>query len=268
MQRPKVLIITGYGVNCEAESAEAWRRAGADPVLVHVNDLLSSPDQIDAVDGLMFIGGFSYGDHMSSGHVFAQRIKHHIQPRLQTFIDAGKVMLGICNGFQVMTKMGLLPGLNGDYFIPSVSLIQNDCGHFQNYWVNIRFEDASRCIFTKGLGTLPLPIRHGEGKIFTLDAALLEQLEEAGCVAARYVDAAGNPTDAFPDNPNGSLNAIAGLSDPTGRIFGMMPHPEAYLFPENHPQWDVQKRANSLPEEGLGLMLFRNAVEAMNEVMA
>ncbi|MAW39593.1 MAG: phosphoribosylformylglycinamidine synthase [Kiritimatiellaceae bacterium] len=268
MQRPKVLIITGYGVNCEAESAEAWRRAGADPVLVHVNDLLSSPDQIDAVDGLMFIGGFSYGDHMSSGHVFAQRIKHHIQPRLQTFIDAGKVMLGICNGFQVMTKMGLLPGLNGDYFIPSVSLIQNDCGHFQNYWVNIRFEDASRCIFTKGLGTLPLPIRHGEGKIFTLDAALLEQLEEAGCVAARYVDAAGNPTDAFPDNPNGSLHAIAGLSDPTGRIFGMMPHPEAYLFPENHPQWDVQKRANSLPEEGLGLMLFRNAVEAMNEVMA
>lgn len=268
MQRPKVLIITGYGVNCEAESAEAWRRAGADPVLVHVNDLLSSPDQIDAVDGLMFIGGFSYGDHMSSGHVFAQRIKHHIQPLLQTFIDAGKVMLGICNGFQVMTKMGLLPGLNGDYFIPSVSLIQNDCGHFQNYWVNIRFEDASRCIFTKGLGTLPLPIRHGEGKIFTLDAALLEQLEEAGCVAARYVDAAGNPTDAFPDNPNGSLNAIAGLSDPTGRIFGMMPHPEAYLFPENHPQWDVQKRANSLPEEGLGLMLFRNAVEAMNEVMA
>jgi len=164
--------------------------------------------------------------------------------------------------------MGLLPGLNGDYFIPSVSLIQNDCGHFQNYWVNIRFEDASRCIFTKGLGTLPLPIRHGEGKIFTLDAALLEQLEEAGCVAARYVDAAGNPTDAFPDNPNGSLHAIAGLSDPTGRIFGMMPHPEAYLFPENHPQWDVQKRANSLPEEGLGLMLFRNAVEAMNEVMA
>ncbi len=268
MQRPKVLIITGYGVNCEAESAEAWRRAGADPVLVHVNDLLSSPDQIDAVDGLMFIGGFSYGDHMSSGHVFAQRIKHHIQPRLQTFIDAGKVMLGICNGFQVMTKMGLLPGLNGDYFIPSVSLIQNDCGHFQNYWVNIRFEDASRCIFTKGLGTLTLPIRHGEGKIFTLDAALLEQLEEAGCVAARYVDAAGNPTDAFPDNPNGSLHAIAGLSDPTGRIFGMMPHPEAYLFPENHPQWDVQKRANSLPEEGLGLMLFRNAVEAMNEVMA
>ena len=117
MQRPKVLIITGYGVNCEAESAEAWRRAGADPVLVHVNDLLSSPDQIDAVDGLMFIGGFSYGDHMSSGHVFAQRIKHHIQPRLQTFIDAGKVMLGICNGFQVMTKMGLLPGLNGDHFI-------------------------------------------------------------------------------------------------------------------------------------------------------
>ena len=164
MQQPKVLIITGYGVNCEAESAEAWRRAGANPMLVHVNDLLSSPEQIDTADGLMFIGGFSYGDHMTSGHVFAQRIKHHLQPRLQTFIDAGKVMLGICNGFQVMTKMGLLPGLNGDYFNPSVSLMQNDCGHFQNYWVNIRFEETSPCVFTKGLGTLPLPIRHGEGK--------------------------------------------------------------------------------------------------------
>ena len=268
MQQPKVLIITGYGVNCEAESAEAWRRAGANPMLVHVNDLLSSPEQIDTADGLMFIGGFSYGDHMTSGHVFAQRIKHHIQPRLQTFIDAGKVMLGICNGFQVMTKMGLLPGLNGDYFNPSVSLMQNDCGHFQNYWVNIRFEETSPCVFTKGLGTLPLPIRHGEGKIFTLDTAVLEELEEAGCVAARYVDAKGDPTDDFPDNPNGSLHAIAGLSDPTGRIFGMMPHPEAYLFPENHPQWDAQKRAGSLPEEGLGLMLFRQAVETMNEVIA
>ena len=268
MQKPKVLIITGYGVNCEAESAEAWRRAGANPILVHLNDLLSSPEQIDNVDGLMFIGGFSYGDHMTSGHVFAQRIKHHLQPRLQTFIDAGKLMLGICNGFQVMTKMGLLPGLNGNYFSPSVSLIQNDCGYFQNYWVNIRFEDTSPCVFTKGLGTLPLPIRHGEGKIFTLDATVLEEMEEAGCVAARYVDAAGNPTDTFPDNPNGSLHAIAGLSDPTGRIFGMMPHPEAYLFPENHPQWDMQKRNSSLPEEGLGLMLFRQAVTAMNEVVA
>lgn len=268
MRSPKVMIITGYGVNCEAESAEAWRRAGAEACLVHVNDLLANPDQLDGCDGLMFIGGFSYGDHMSSGHVFAQRIKHHLQPRLQAFIDAGKLMLGICNGFQVMTKMGLLPGIEGEYFTPKVSLMQNDCGHFQNYWVNIRFEDDSPSVFTRGLGTIPLPIRHGEGKIFTVNDEVLERMEQLGCVAARYVDAQHEPTMAFPANPNGSLHSIAGLCDSSGRIFGMMPHPEAYLFPENHPQWDAQKRTGTLPQEGLGLLLFRNAVEAMGEVIA
>ena len=263
MKTPRILIITGYGVNCEAESATAWKRAGADVNLVHINDLLKSPNQLDVVDGMMLIGGFSYGDHMSSGHVFAQRIKHHLKPKIQNFINEGKLILGICNGFQVMTKMGLLPGLNNNYFNPLISLIQNDCGFFQNYWTSIRFEDNCNCVFTKGLEIMPLPIRHGEGKIFTLDDKVIEQIENQGCVAARYVDKFGNPTQSFPDNPNGSINAIAGLSDPSGRIFGMMPHPEAYLFPENHPQWDIQKVNNTLPKEGLGVLLFRNAVNAI-----
>ncbi len=260
MHKPKVLIITGYGVNCEAESAHAWKLAGAEPALVHLNDLLERPEQLAEFQAMMFIGGFSYGDHMTSGHVFALRVKHHMQEQLQQFIDAGKLIMGICNGFQVMTKMGLLPALDGRYFEPTVALMQNDCGHFQNFWVAVRFEERSPCVFTKGLGTLPLPIRHGEGKIFTLDRALLDRIEAEGCVAARYVDRDNQPTQAFPDNPNGSLNAIAGLCDPTGRIFGMMPHPEAYLFPENHPNWDRQKLAGTLPEQGLGLKLFRNAV--------
>jgi phosphoribosylformylglycinamidine synthase subunit PurQ / glutaminase len=260
MAKPSVLIITGYGVNCEAESAHAWTLAGAEPKRVHLNDLLDHPDQLDGFQAMMFIGGFSYGDHMTSGHVFAQRVKHHMQPQLQKFIEAGKLIMGICNGFQVMTKMGLLPGLDGQYFEPRVSLMQNDCGTFQNFWCDIRFEDTN-CVFTKDLGTLPLPIRHGEGKIFTLDEAVLARMESEGCVAARYVDADKQPTQAFPANPNGSLNAIAGLTDPTGRIFGMMPHPEAYLFPENHPNWDRQKVAGTLPEHGLGLKLFQNAVD-------
>lgn len=260
MSNPKVLIITGYGVNCEAESAHAWKLAGAEPQMVHLNDLLERPAQLKDFHAMMFIGGFSYGDHMTSGHVFALRVKHHMKDELQQFIDDGKLIMGICNGFQVMTKMGLLPGLDGAYFEPTVALMQNDCGTFQNFWVDIRFEDASPCVFTKGLGTLPLPIRHGEGKIFTLDSALLEQVESKGCVAARYVDKDNNPTQEFPANPNGSLNAIAGLTDPTGRIFGMMPHPEAYLFPENHPNWDKQKLDGSLPDQGLGLKLFQNAV--------
>ena len=264
MNNPSVLIITGYGVNCEAESSRAWTLAGANPTLVHLNDLIANPAQLSTYDAMMFIGGFSYGDHMSSGHVFAQRIRHHLRDHLTQFIADGKLILGICNGFQVMTKIGLLPGLHGDYFEPKVALMQNDCGSFQNYWVQIRFEEDSSSIFTKGLGTIALPIRHGEGKLFTLDQGTLAELDQQGCVAARYVDAKNNPTQQYPDNPNGSLNAIAGLSDPTGQIFGMMPHPEAYLFPQNHPQWDFQQRKGELPTEGLGLKLFRTAVEAMS----
>jgi phosphoribosylformylglycinamidine synthase len=160
-----------------------------------------------------------------------------------------------------MTKIGLLPGLNGEYFDPKVALMQNDCGTFQNFWVNLKFEANSPCIFTKGLAGMPMPVRHGEGKIFTTDKTVIEQIEKLGCAAARYADADGNPTMDFPANPNGSLNAIAGLCDPTGRIFGLMPHPEAYLFPENHPNWDVQKLNGTLPVQGLGLKLFENGVK-------
>ncbi|MCK5676543.1 MAG: phosphoribosylformylglycinamidine synthase subunit PurQ, partial [Verrucomicrobia bacterium] len=167
MDKPKILIITGYGVNCEAESEHAWKLAGAEPELVHLNDLLDNPEQLEDFQAMMFIGGFSYGDHMTSGHVFALRVKHHMRAQLQKFIEDGKLIMGICNGFQVMTKMGLLPGLDGEYFEPKVSLMQNDCGTFQNFWADVRFEDNSPCVFTKGLGTMPLPIRHGEGKIFT-----------------------------------------------------------------------------------------------------
>lgn len=263
--KPKILIITGYGVNCEAESAHAWKLAGADAVQVHINDLIEKPAQMRDFQGMMFIGGFSYADHMTSGHVFALRVKHHLREELQTFIDDDKIIMGVCNGFQTMTKIGLLPGFDGEYFDPKISLMQNDCGHFQNFWVNLKFETMSPCIFTEGLGHMPMPIRHGEGKIFTTDAAVIEKIEELGCAAVRYADAAGESTMDFPDNPNGSLNAIAGLCDPTGRIFGMMPHPEAYLFPENHPNWDKQKLDGALPAQGLGLKLFENGVKFITQ---
>lgn len=265
MSSPKILIVTGYGVNCEAESAHAWRLAGASPEQVHLNDLLENPVRLGDFGAVMFIGGFSYGDHMTSGHVFALRTKHHLRDRLQGFIDAGKLIMGICNGFQVMVKMGLLPGTDGAYFEPRVALMQNDCGCFQNFWCDVRFESDSPCVFTRGLGTIPLPIRHGEGKIFVQDEAVLDRMESDGCVAARYVDADNLPTQSFPGNPNGSLRAIAGLCDPSGRIFGMMPHPEAYLFPENHPSWDRQRLNGTLPEEGLGLRIFRNAVDFIEQ---
>ncbi len=262
-----VLIITGHGLNCEAESKYAWELAGANPELIHFSDLLAQPELLRRFAGLMFVGGFAYGDHMTSGHVFAARVRHRLSEEVGRFIAEGKVIMGVCNGFQIIVKLGLLPGLNGEYFTQKLSLIQNDCGTFQNYWVRLRFESASPCIFTRGLDRIPLPIRHGEGKVFTLDRDLLQRLESAGCVPCRYADpATGEATQEFPHNPNGSLNAIAGLCDPSGRIFGMMPHPEAYLYPENHPQWELQKLRGALPEHGLGLALFRNAVDHLKTI--
>lgn len=259
--RPPILIITGYGLNCEAESEYAWAQAGAAPRRMHLGDLLAAPARLHEFDGLMFIGGFSFGDHMGSGHVLATRIRHRLREDLSKFIADGKVILGVCNGFQIMVKLGLLPGLDGEYFTQKISLMQNDVGAFQNFWATLRFEPASPCVFTKGLDTMDLPIRHGEGKIFTLDHDLLARIESSGGVACRYIDpATGLPASAFPHNPNGSLNAIAGLCDPTGRVFGLMPHPEAYLYPENHPQWPRQKIDGTLPKQGQGMRLFENAV--------
>ena len=267
MNSTKILIITGYGLNCETESKVAWELAGASPELVHFNDLLDRPARLRDYRALMFIGGFSYGDHMSSGHVFALRVKHRMREDLQKFIDAGNLVLGVCNGFQIMVKLGLLPGLDNDFFTQTVSLTQNDCGSFQNFWVRLRFESQSPCVFTRGLEFMPLPIRHGEGKIFTLDQDLLSKIEAQGCVACRYADPmTGAATLEFPHNPNGSLNAIAGLCNPTGKIFGLMPHPEAYLHPENHPQWDLQKLRGELPQRGLGLKIFTNAVEYLRQI--
>ena len=260
--KPNVLIITGYGLNCEAESRFAWEQAGASASLIHLNDLLAAPAQLHDFGALMLIGGFSYGDHMGSGLVFAHRLRHHLRDELSRFIADGKLILGVCNGFQIMTKLGLVPAIDGDYFTQSVALMQNDCGHFQNFWVTLRFEPSSPCVFTRGIDKLPVPVRHGEGKIFTTDKKLIDEFEARHCVACRYVDpATGEPTMDFPHNPNGSINAIAGLCDPTGRVFGLMPHPEAYLFPENHPLWDRQRILGNAPERGLGLKIFQNAVD-------
>jgi phosphoribosylformylglycinamidine (FGAM) synthase-like amidotransferase family enzyme len=230
-------------------------------VLIHFSDLLEQPARLGDFAAMMFIGGFAYGDHMTSGHVFALRAKHRLSEELEKFICEGKLILGACNGFQIMVKLGLLPGLDNDYFTQTLSIIQNDCGAFQDRWVRLRFESTSPCVFTRGLDFVDLPVRHGEVKVFTLDKKLLQRLEASGCIPCRYADPkSGEATQEFPYNPNGALNAIAGLCDPTGRVFGLMPHPEAYLYPENHPQWDLQKLRGTLPAQGLGLSFFRNAV--------
>ncbi len=264
--QPSVIIVTGNGLTCEAESRYAWELAGATVTGVHLNDLLNNPKLLRDHSALTFAGGFSFGDHMGAGHVMALRLGLAVKEELAEFIASGKLILGIGNGFQVMIKLGLLPGLEDDYFTQKLTFMHNDCGYFQNFWVNLKFENDSPCVFTKGIAAMPLPVRHAEGKLFTPDSELLARIESLNLASVRYAhQVTGDPTNEFPYNPNGSMNAIAGLCDPTGRVFGLMPHPEAYLFPENHPNWDSQKLAKNLPADGAGLQIFKNGVEYLRQ---
>jgi len=265
----RALVITGFGLNCEAETSHAFTLAGAAPEPVHLNDLLDGRRSLDEFHVLAFIGGFSFGDHIASGRVLANRIKHRMAEPLQQFIADGKLVIGICNGFQTMVKLGILPGLDGDYVRQSVTLTWNDTGVFHDAWVHLAVEAESPCIFTRGIERMYLPVRHGEGKFVALDDATLARIEAEGLVACRYADpATGQPTQEYPHNPNASVAAIAGICDPTGRIFGMMPHPEAHLFPWNHPQYARQALAGEAPAEGEGVALFRNAVDFARENLA
>ena len=256
----KVLVITGFGLNCERETAAACRLVGAAPELVHLNDLIAGKHTLDEYEFLIFIGGFSFGDHLGSGTVFANRVKFRLREQLEKFIADGKLVMGVCNGFQTLTRLGMVPALNGDYFSQTVALAHNDSGVFRDDWCVLKADPASPCVFTKGIDTIRLPLRHGEGK-FVADEAVLNEIEARHLAAVKYVDADGNPATEFPANPNGSLRSIAGICDPTGRIFGLMPHPEAFLSPFNAPDWQSQKLEGRLPEWGEGKVIFDNAVK-------
>ena len=261
----KVLVITGFGLNCEKETSAACSLAGATPEMVHLNELLSGRRDLDGFHMLCFIGGFSYGDHLGSGTVFANRVKFKLREQLEKFVADGKLVIGICNGFQTLTRLGMVPALDGDYFTQTAALTHNDSGVFRDDWCTLKADPASPCVFTRGVDLIRLPLRHGEGK-FVADDKVLAEIEKRHLAAVRYVDAAGNPTDHFPENPNGSLHAIAGICDPTGRVFGLMPHPEAFLSPFNAPDWSAVKAlTGKVPAEGEGAVIFRNAVDYLAE---
>ena len=259
--KTKALVITGFGLNCEKETTAALQAAGAIAEMVHLNDLLAGERSLKEFQILAFIGGFSFGDHIGAGTVFANRLKYRLRDGLATFVKDGKLVIGICNGFQTITRLGLVPALGGRLFEQQVALAQNAQGVFRNSWVLLKADPKSPCVFTQGIDLLPLPVRHGEGRFVAQDEATLKQLERQHLVCLRYADPeTGEPTQEFPANPNGSGKAIAGICDASGRVFGLMPHPEAYLSPFNHPQWPRQKLNGVLPEKGLGLALFENAV--------
>ena len=256
----KALVITGFGLNCERETAAACALAGADPELVHLNDLLTGERKLEEYHLLCFIGGFSFGDHLGSGTVFANRVKFNLRDQLQKFVDDGKLVIGICNGFQTLTRLGMVPALDGDYFTQTVALAHNDTGVFRDDWCTLKADPESPCVFTRGIDLVRLPLRHGEGK-FVADDKLIAELEAKHLVAVKYANPDGTVATEFPALPNGSLNSIAGICDTTGRVFGLMPHPEAFLSPFNAPDWTLQREKGSLPAEGEGAIFFRNAVE-------
>jgi phosphoribosylformylglycinamidine synthase subunit PurQ / glutaminase len=263
----KAIVITGNGTNCEMEMAYACRLAGADVVdIVHISSLLYGEKSLDDYQFLNLPGGFLDGDDLGSAKAGANRILHapvlgkgeKLFNQFARFIKEGKLILGVCNGFQLMVKLGMLPGFDGKYDEQTATLTFNDSGRFEDRWVYLRNNADSPCIFTKALKGIYLPVRHGEGKFITKDEGITQRLHNNGQIALQYSTAEyGEATMDYPANPNGSIDGIAGICDATGRLFGLMPHPEAYLHYTNHPRWSREK----LPEEGMGLAIFRNAVD-------
>jgi phosphoribosylformylglycinamidine synthase len=267
MKQVKALVITGYGINCEEEMAAAYRLVGAEAQIVHINDILVDGFSIHAFDVLNFPGGFSFGDDIASGKVLANKIKYKKLPSGKTFLDEiqrflenGKYILGVCNGFQVLVKMGLLPNLHGDTY-QQVTLTGNDSGQFEDRWCYCRVSPNTHTPFLQGIEQIYLPVRHGEGKLIFQDDATRQSILEKNLNCLRYCDPEGQPTDVYPLNPNGSELQCAALTDKTGQILGMMPHPEAFLSLYNHPNWGQLKRQYpDLSEEGGGLHVFKNIV--------
>jgi phosphoribosylformylglycinamidine synthase len=260
--KSKVLIPIGYGLNCEDETAYAFEMVGAQVDRVHLKDLFSNPDMLSNYHLLALIGGFSFGDHISAGKVLANLYKSKLNEEIMRFISEGKLIFGECNGFQVMVKLGILPGLDNDYNTQKVTLVSNDSGVFEDRWVTLRVNTNSKCVFTKGIRKMYLPVRHGEGKFVVADKTILDYLNRRNMITMQYAQmVTGAPTMEYPFNPNGSIDSIAGICDPTGRIFGLMPHPTAYLSPYNHPSWGRLKLHGKMPEKGEGVKIFENAIE-------
>ncbi|GFK95135.1 Phosphoribosylformylglycinamidine synthase [Fundidesulfovibrio magnetotacticus] len=259
----KTLVVTGFGTNCESESAHAARLAGSDQTdIVYFSDITAGRVDLPGYNFLIFPGGFLDGDDLGAGQAGAIRWKFAatkdgtpLLELLRAFLDRGGLVLGICNGFQLLVKLGLLPALDKKYFERQVTLSNNDSGRFEDRWVKVRVNRASPCVFTKDIEHLDLPVRHGEGMIIPQDNATLSRIVTENLIALQYADpASGLPTMEYPYNPNGSPMAIAGLTDPSGRILGLMPHPEAFNDPTNHPGWTRGERPS------LGIALLENAV--------
>ena len=255
--RPRTLILRTAGTNCDLETAHAFERAGSEAVFLHLNRLIENQTVLRDFQILAIPGGFSYGDDIAAGRIFANQIVHHLGDAIRDFIAAGKPVIGVCNGFQVLAKAGLLPGKIAGRGGQTCTLAENASGRFLDQWIHLAPRSA-KCIWTEGLGTIELPVAHGEGRFVPADEHVRRALWDNDQVALVYSNPDGTPANGqFPQNPNGSVDDIAGICDASGLVFGLMPHPERFVDPVQHPAWSSRSAKFST---GAGLAVFENAV--------
>jgi phosphoribosylformylglycinamidine synthase len=256
------LILRAPGTNCDQETAYAFEQAGAKTELVHINRLLETPQLPKDFQVLCLPGGFSYGDDIAAGRILANQIRHHLHEVLVEFKDEGKLMLGICNGFQILIKAGVLLPDNA-MGSADASLTWNDNGRFEDRWVHLAV-DGKKCVFLQGIDHMYLPIAHAEGKFVVQHDQTLQKLADQGQLVLRYCQPDGsgaNEALAFPMNPNGSVANVAGMCDESGRVLGLMPHPERHIDRTHHPRWTRGEGK----DPGDGLAVFENAVSYFSE---
>ena len=251
MSKVKTLIIRAPGTNCDAETMFAFQQAGAVVSQVHVNRLISREERLANYQILVIPGGFTYGDDIAAGKVLANELRLKLGEDILRFIEDGKLILGVCNGFQVLVKAGFLPEISKDGS-SLLTLATNDSGKFECHWVYLSVNKGNPCVFTRGMDSLYLPVAHAEGKLVVLTGALSEVN-----IVLFYTDERGDISAGYPSNPNGSAGNVAGICDSSGRIFGLMPHPERHIRGTQHPQWTRL----GAKEYGDGFQVFRNAVE-------
>lgn len=267
MTKPKAIVIHGDGINCDAETQWALEQSGFSGERQHVSDILSAPDALIASQLIVIPGGFSFGDEIASGKILALKIKSKLQEELHQFIDRGGLVLGICNGFQVLVQMGLLP--DSDHKAkPTVSLAHNSGGKFINKWVSMHVPETTECLFFKGLKQIDLPIRHGEGKLVVAGGDDTSVAEMVRCRAVLRYD----------EDVNGSFDRIAGLTNAKGNVCGLMPHPEAFVRWTQHPNWaswpehkqamsggiaTLSRTQNAVLDIPHGLAILENAAKAL-----
>lgn len=264
MKKPKVLVFSGYGLNCEDETKFAFDSAGGEADIIHINDLIEDPEKLEEYKIYVFPGGFAYGDDTGSGNAYASKVKNHLWGRLEKLIKEDRLVIGMCNGFQILVNLGLVPALDGKYGERQVALLPNANARYTTRWVDLKVEN-NKSPWLKGIEKLSIPIAHGEGRFFA-SSETLKKLNEKGMVALRYIKGEICNFQNLYANPNGSLEDIAGITDETGKILGLMPHPERAISFTQLPHWtflkeELKREGKEIPREGPGMQIFQNAIQ-------